>query len=63
MLSLHENIISLRENISLLRRLDFRGPSVQALPHPSRAPVLSFAHYFQAFATQANISLAWEFSS
>ena len=24
------------ENISLLRRLDFRGPSVQALPYPSR---------------------------
>ena len=32
---------------------DFRGPSVQALPHPSRAPVLSFARYFQAPATQA----------
>ena len=32
---------------------DFRAPSAQALPHPSRAPVLSFAHYFQAPATQA----------
>ena len=27
---------------------------MQALPHPSRAPVPSFAHYFQAPATQAN---------
>ena len=53
--------VSLRENISLLRRLDFRGPSVQALPQPSRAHVLSFAHYLQASASQANISLAWEF--
>ena len=58
MLSLLKNIISLRENVSLLRRLDFRGLSVQALPHPLRATVLSFAHHFQAFATQANISLA-----
>ena len=37
---------------------DFRGPSVQALPlpsrvSPSRAPVFSCAHYFQAPATQA----------
>ena len=47
---------------------DFRGPSVQALPFPSRvsfsrflsprvspsrAPVFSCAHYFQAPATQA----------
>ena len=26
---------------------------MQALPHPSHAPVLSFAHYFQAPSTQA----------
>ena len=36
---------------------DFRGPSVQALPlpsrSPSRAPVFSCAHYLQAPATQA----------
>ena len=57
------------ENISLLRRLGFRGPSVQALPHPSRVSLACACslfrplHYFQASATQANISLAWEFPS
>ena len=42
---------------------DFRGPSVQALPLPSRvssrAPVFSCAHHFQAPATQGNESFEW----
>ena len=48
-------VSSLKGTISLRsRRLEVVGTKKNGRVSPSRAPALSFAHYFQAPATQAN---------